>query len=218
MKTLMTYLEDYTPFLGDNFFSAGAHVLLYPDHKHSQEKMMRDFWIKQFKELESLRNEFAEKYKNFITVAINELSKNQENAGLMKNFPKSIHLVSQSIVANDTIFFVINEQWQMPIRFLAKNTSGDDSAIKKLHNIAYIVNAPGKSVAYERRLADNINNGIFRNAQISDYMTANKLDKPTLVRKSDKNTFVLKNETMVLTFTIQQVPPQFRPQYIDKTQ
>jgi hypothetical protein len=141
----------------------------------------------------------------------------KRNNDARKNFPKSIHLVSQSIVANDVIFFVIDEQWQMPIRFLAKNKNGNETAIKKLHNIAYVANAPGKKVLYDKQLADNINNGLFKNPKIANYMETNKLDKPTLVRKSKDGILVLESGTIIKDILIQKVPTQHQSLYTDKT-
>ena len=52
-----------------------------------------------------------------------------------KNFPISIHLVSQTLPASTgDIFFIIDGCWDMPIRFKVWD-NGVETAIKKLHNI-----------------------------------------------------------------------------------
>ena len=130
---------------------------------------------------------------------------------------KSIHLVSESIVANDVIFLVLDEQWQTPIRFQAKNLEGEETSIKKLHNIAYIINAPGKKVEYSKNLANDINNGIFRKHLVASYMKTNKLDKPTLVKKTKDGILVLRNEIPIKTCLVGNVPTQYKSMYIDKT-
>ena len=106
----------------------------------------------------------------------------------------------------------------MPIRFYAKNRKGKDSPIKKLHNIAYIVNAVGKKIMHDSKTADSINNWAFKKKGIADYMKTNKLTKPTLVQKSKDGSFVLKNEIPVMPILIINVPSQYRSLYIDKTQ
>jgi hypothetical protein len=141
----------------------------------------------------------------------------QEKPNDIKKCLKSIPLVSQSIVANDAIFFVFDEHWQTPIRFRAKNKNGEETTIKKLHNIAYIVNAPQKKVNYDKNLANNINNGLFKNKTIASYMKTNGFKKPTLVQKSESGILVLKNEIPVEVLTIQKVPTQYQSFYIDKT-
>ncbi|MFA5925600.1 MAG: hypothetical protein WC831_01590 [Parcubacteria group bacterium] len=130
---------------------------------------------------------------------------------------KSIHLVTKSVAVENVIFLVLDERFEMPIRFDTKNRKGEDTTIKKLHDIAYFVNAPGKRVGYSERLADNINNGIFKKRPIKDYMKTNKFEKPTLVQKSeDGNILVLKNEILIKTMLINAVPTQYQSLYKDK--
>ena len=43
-----------------------------------------------------------------------------ENILKQKNLPKSIYLVTSSIVANDTIFLVLDGRFEIPTRFAAK--------------------------------------------------------------------------------------------------
>ena len=81
------------------------------------------------------------------------------------------------------------------------------------------MNAPNKKVPYNKKLADNINNGLFKKTRIAKYMNTNKLKKPTLVQKSEKdNLLVLKNDILVKTDLIKNaVPSQYQSLYIDKT-
>ncbi len=136
----------------------------------------------------------------------------------VKNYPKSIHLITPSVAVGDTIFLVLDEQYEHPVRF-ATFHNGNDTAIKKLHNIAYMANAPGKMVPYNEGLAKSINNDLFKKRAVKKYMQTNKLDKPTLVRKSETgNLLVLKNDTVVKTSLIAALPSQFQYLYKDKTQ
>lgn len=141
----------------------------------------------------------------------------EEQNARPQNTLKSIYLVSKSIAGNDTIFLVLDEQWEMPIRFSVLH-NGIETAIKKLHNIAYPTpNAPNKKVEYNKNLADNINNGLFKNKKIRDYMKTNKLKKPTIVKKTKDNCLVLSGEISVKEIPFEQIPPQHRSIYIDKT-
>ncbi|HEX8974825.1 MAG TPA: hypothetical protein VF817_05100 [Patescibacteria group bacterium] len=135
-----------------------------------------------------------------------------------KNSLKSIHLVTESLIAQGSIFLVVDEHFEMPIRFEAKNYQGSDTAIKKLHDIAYMVNVPGKMVRYDKNDANNINNGIFKKRALVKYMSTNKITKPTLVEKSkDSNILVLKNEILVKDILINAVPTQYQSLYVEKT-
>jgi len=135
---------------------------------------------------------------------------------------QSIHLITESIVIEKckTIFLVLDEHFEMPIRCAVWNKrTGELTYIAKLYNIAYVANVPGKMVEYDKRLADNINNGLFKKRRIAEYMKLNKLKKPTLVQKAeDGNYLALRDEIPVKIGTIQTiVPPQYRSLYIDKT-
>lgn len=131
---------------------------------------------------------------------------------------QSIHLVTESIVLKNVLFLVLDEHFEMPIRCEIKNNDGKDAYIEKLHNIAYIVDAPKKKVSYNKNLADCINNGLFRKRLIARYMKTNNFKKPTLVQKSkDANILVLKNEIVIKTALINSIPLQYQSLYIDKT-
>jgi hypothetical protein len=135
---------------------------------------------------------------------------------------QSIHLITETIAIEkcETIFLVLDEHFEMPIRCAVWNKrTGKLAYIAKLYNIAYFVNAPGKKVEYDKRWADNINNGLFKIRRVAEYMKKNKLKKPTLVKKAEKgNYLVLSDEIPVKIGTIQTiVPPQYKSLYIDKT-
>jgi len=134
-----------------------------------------------------------------------------------ENHLKSLHLVAHSLEPKDVIFLVLDGLYDKPIRCSVKNKSGYPTYIKKLYDIAYIVNVPGKRVDYDKRLADCINNGLFRKKRVRNYMKTNKLKKPTLVQKSDDNTLVLKGEVPVKTELVKNIPYQHQSLYIDKT-
>jgi hypothetical protein len=100
-----------------------------------------------------------------------------------------------------------------------KNHNGDYTYIRKLFNLAYRFDVPKTKVPYSERLADDINNGLFKRRPIKKYMETNKLNKPTLVQKSeDKDILVLKDEeTQIKAILINEVPSQYQYLYIDKT-
>lgn len=135
-----------------------------------------------------------------------------------KNFPKSLYLVTTKLETFDVIFLVFNELYDMPIRCEVKNYYGADTYLKKLYNIAYIVDAPGKWVGYDKKLADEINNGLFRRKKVKQLMRTNNFEKPTLVQKSeDKKSLVLKDDIQVKTILVKNIPVQYQSLYIDKT-
>lgn len=132
---------------------------------------------------------------------------------------QSIQLVTASLEPTTVIFLVIDGNFRQPSRCTIKNEVGKLTYIKKLYDIAYIVDVPGKKVAYDEGLADNINNGLFKRRMIKNYMRTNGIrKKPTLVQKSeDKKTLVLKNEIQVETMLVKNIPVQFQYLYKDKT-
>lgn len=147
-----------------------------------------------------------------------ESSSKSNSADTDKAYPKSIHLVTKSIVLDYAIFLVIDEQFDMPERFSTVNDEGNPTYITKLYNIAYMADVPDKKVKYSKRLADDINNGLFRHRKIASYLKSNGLKKPTLVKKSeDDKILVLNNDTPVKDILIHEVPTQFRYLYLDKT-
>jgi len=135
-----------------------------------------------------------------------------------KNHLESINLVTGSLEPQDVIFLVLDRRYEMPIRCSVSNHQGKPTYIKKFYNIAYIADAPGKKVAYDKYLADCINNGLFGRKSIKKYMQTNKLKKPTLVQKSEEgNILVLRNDIPVQTILIKNIPSQYQSLYIDKT-
>jgi hypothetical protein len=131
---------------------------------------------------------------------------------------RSISLVTASLEPSGVIFMVLDKNFHVPIRFAVKNAKGETTYVKKLYDIAYLANAPGKMVNYDRKLADGINNGLFRKRPVKRFMTTNKFPKPTLVQKSeDKRTLVLRNEVTVETLLIKNTPTQYQYLYTDKT-
>lgn len=135
-----------------------------------------------------------------------------------KKYLKSLHLLTRSLEPEDVIFLVVDEHYSIPIRFLVKNKYGQPTYIKKLYDIAYMVNVPNKKVPYTKRAADGINNGLFKKKSLKKYMLTNKLKKPTLVQKSeDGKLLVLKNDIEIRTGKIEHVPTQHKSFYIDKT-
>src|SRR3989344_1656593 len=132
---------------------------------------------------------------------------------------KSIHLITDSLEPKNAIFLVLDKLFEMPIRCEIKNAEGKPTYIKKLYDIAYIVNAPNKKVDYDRNIADSINNGLFRKKTVAKYMKTNKFQKPTLVKKSKDGILVLNSEDVsVKTGLVKNdVPIQHQSRYIDKT-
>ena len=156
--------------------------------------------------------------ENYIDQTTPALSQNK--------YLKSIYLITPSVALSEVIFLVLDEYFDLPIRFATANKKGDPTSIKKLHDIAYSFYSAdsyppdglGKKVDYSKRLADNINNGLFKKRAVKAYMETNKLKKPTLVKMSeDKKILVLTNNTPVKTSTIKKVPLQFQSLYMDQT-
>ena len=130
---------------------------------------------------------------------------------------QSIDLVTSSVAVGSVIFMVLDERFNYPIRFATVNRQNKDTAIKKLHDIAYIKNVPGKKVTYEKKLADNINNGLFRKTEVAKYIKTNGFRKPTLVNKSRDGLLVLKSEIPIKTMLLNQVPSQRQSLHEDIT-
>ena len=171
-------------------------------------------------EFKDLRKCINKNYPKILTLEKNTSdTANDENQKSKNSYLKSIHLITSSIAVKDAIFLVLDENFELPIRFNVKNKDGDEAYIKKLHNIAYIADVQNMRVAYDKNLADSINNGLFRRRQIKKYMATNHLKKPTLVQKSENgNILVLKNEVPVKTMLIHKVPTQHLSLYLDKNQ
>lgn len=134
----------------------------------------------------------------------------------LHRYPKSLHLITESVAALNTIWLVLDERYNRPIRFSVNNNKGKETYIKKLYNISYFINAPRTRVDYDEVLANSINNSLFKVKQIADYIKSNNLDKPTIVKKSG-DILVLRSETPVYTILIKNVPQQYRNIYTDKT-
>lgn len=153
------------------------------------------------------------KYQNSLSPRINGGHDKQTRTSI-----QSIHLITESITSDDKVFVVLDEHYEKPFRMRTRNAKGQPTYIKKLHNIAYVANAPGKKVLYTENIARNINNALFRRRDVAKYMATNKLTKPTLVGKSEDGEYlVLKNESLVKTILIQKVPSQYESLYVDKT-
>jgi len=148
---------------------------------------------------------------------IKNIHSTNEKDGSRKEGLESLHLITESLEPNDKIWLVLDERFEMPIRFAVKNSKGESSAIKKLYDIAYLVNVPNKKVSYDRSIADGINNGLFKKRGVAKYMKTNKFKKPTLVQKSESKTLVLKNEIPIKTILVKNIPSQYKSLYIDKT-
>jgi|GEM_PF-4691112 len=148
-------------------------------------------------------------------VISSEDTENEEND---KKQLKSIHLITESVAIKNTIFLVIDERFSNPVRFSVFNNEGSETYIKKLHNIAYFASeAPDKIVDYNKNLANSINNVLFTKKAILEYIKTNKLNKPTLVQKSeDKKNLVLKGDVLVETILFNKVPTQYQYLYKDK--
>jgi len=161
--------------------------------------------------LKNIREEAKEKLK-FLREFKKEVP-NGRQFGDQRNL-RSIHLVTTTLLPKEgTIFLVFDESYQTPIRFLVKNKEGEESTIKKLYRIAYIVDVKESQVPYTERLADNINNGLFKKHRGSDYMRTNKIGKkPTLVKKVG-NFLVLNNEILIKTQLVKEVPLQYQSLY-----
>lgn len=170
------------------------------------------------KPIEPEFSRLCKEYERKVDEKLRENNKEGQPSSQDKSHLKSIHLVTTSLEPTSVIFLVLDELFEMPIRCAVWNDKGKVVYIKKLYDIAYFVNAPGKKVDYDRNLADSINNGLFRRRRVAKYMKTNKFIKPTLVQKSeDKRSLVLKGEVPVLTVLAKSIPLQYQSLYIDKT-
>jgi len=199
-------IEEVMINLGNkNHISLSKYVVGAKEHFSDLKDLIREF---------SNDNGLEKDKKAYL---LTEAEKNQGNLSTFKTL-ESIHLITESLEPTKVIFLVLNQLFDRPIRCAVKNNNGDDTYMKKLYNISYIVNAPGKRVEYNKNLADNINNGLFRRKEIADYMRTNKLKKPTLVQKSENDEIlVLKGEVLLKTELIKNIPSQCKNLYIDKT-
>lgn len=158
---------------------------------------------------------------NSIGFSVNKMRYQYREAKITKNKNslKSIHLVTESVAVKNIIFLVLDERFENPVLFSTKNNKGNESSIKKLHNIAYFADVPGKRVDYNKEVANNINNGIFKRKEVADYIKSNKLDTPTLVQKIevDGRKILALKSNIIKTLLINQIPTQYRTLYIHKT-
>ncbi|MEK9207207.1 MAG: hypothetical protein AAB922_01915 [Patescibacteria group bacterium] len=181
----------------------------------TNDKIVEEINLDAINRLEEEKKSYIKQIPSYeFIINANEITK---EARVQNNGLKSIHLVTDSLEPQDAIFLVFDENYKISIRCSVKNRMGQPTYIKKLYDIAYFVNAPGKRVNYNKGLADNINNGLFRKREVNRYMKTNGYKKPTLVQKSKDNILVLKNEILVKTTLIKNIPYQFQSLYIDKT-
>ena len=160
--------------------------------------------------------DYATRVKNYLIMESTKDTDDEDND--IKKSLKSLHLVTNRLEPTDVIFLVLDRRFENPIRCEIKNNTGGTTYIKKLYDIAYIANAPGKRVDYDKKIADNINNGLFKMKEVSKYMRTNNFGKPTLVQKSKDDTLVLKSGIVsVKTELIKNIPSQLQYLYLDKT-
>ncbi len=128
-------------------------------------------------------------------------------------------LITDHLGAKNVIFLVLDRRFEIPVRCAVNNKRGTPAYIKKLYDIAYSWDVPNKKVRYDKSLASDINNALFRKRQVAKFMKTNKFEKPTLVQKSeDGESLVLKNDIEVKIGLIEHdVPLQNQSLYIDKT-
>ena len=226
------YLDDISGVLnkidGVEVINTRLHSQI-KDHQRQKERFGHNFILDDLDIILDLPSE--DELKNYVFLQISSLDElcrmrdiigeeiqNHTPIKEQKKSLKSMHLVTKSLEPTTVIFLVLDERFEMPIRFTVKNNGGYPTYIKKLYDIAYLVNAPNKKVNYDKNTANGINNGLFRKSAVAKYMKTNILNKPTLVLKSENKTLVLKNEILVKTGLVQHdVPIQYQSIYIDKT-
>ncbi|MFC1612731.1 hypothetical protein ACFL23_00150 [Patescibacteria group bacterium] len=197
-------------------------------HRGTENYEIKDINHNQFaenyKKTELIYTKFAKIYQERVgdKISINnqeeKLEKSNKENYKNNTFLQSIHLITTTLEPSDVIFLVLDRNFNIPTRCAVKNYKGTPAYIKKLYDIAYIADVPNKKVIYDKKLADNINNGLFRKRPIKKFMRTNKFKKPTLVQKSeDKKTLVLKNEIQVETILVKNIPLQYQYLYKDKT-
>ncbi len=219
VKPMLKEIEDAANRVSELFDQPQKLMLTAPLPPRISEAIQRNEMVG---EIRALRKE-VEKLTDNKTLATPQKSI-EENTEIQakqkdKNFLKSIHLVTNSLEPKSVIFLVLDEQFEMPVRCAVNNKKGTSTYIKKLYDIAYAWDVPNKKVGYDKSLADNINNGLFKKGRVAKYMRTNKLKKPTLVKKSeDGKSLVLKNDVPVKTGLVKHdVPIQHQSLYVEKT-
>jgi len=169
----------------------GHYILrseLYDDPKKEDE------WFKYEKKFNELLEDFGKSYDDFFTtvkktpstVALNDVAV-QGKSSLC-----SISLIAQTTepMAGGIIFLVLDGHFNKPIKCVAEH-HGHETYLTKLYHIA----SPWKlKLRYDGKLAENINNGLFKIVAVKKYMLAQRFAKPTLVKKSPENNFMLNSQ------------------------
>jgi hypothetical protein len=218
VERMEQFMDRYEPTLErtDAFMSEHESEQYKKEEAEKEEKLEH---IK--KEVEEIKRE---KNKNDVTTKIEITNWPAErikkaDEGTPKRGLKSIHLIGDSAEPYKLISLVLDGNFKHPIRFAVKNNQKKETSIKRLYDIAYAHNVPGKKVYYNENLASSINNDLFtKKKEIADYMKSNELSKPQLVMKSpDDDTLILKGVVLVETMRPAQVQTQYRPLYEAKT-
>lgn len=191
------------------FLNLNERIYKGGGRNHSKDEIqwaVEAYPVLDFRVIEELHGKILEKIRK------------QERSAIVKkgNYLKSIHLITETLNPTSVIFLVLDERYEAPVRCAAYK-KGCATYIKKLYDIAYLVNTPNKKVDYKESLSDAINNAPFRRRAIVTYMKTNKLKKPTLVQKAEyANILVLKGDILIKTLLIKNIPTQYQSLYTDK--
>jgi hypothetical protein len=176
-------------------------------------------------DISPMPDEFLVALVNFYPQKMIDIVVKKSNSSI-ENFPivelKSISLVTQKLALNccHFIFIVLDGRYDKPVKFNVKNNKGEETAVAKLYRLSYcrMADFPENHLDYDWNIADSINNGLFKNPFVKDYIKSNGFKKPTLVKKSDdKKELVLNDKIGIERELVKDIKDQYRYLYSDKT-
>jgi hypothetical protein len=211
------FMDRYEPMLEGVGAFMKEHESEQFKREEAEKKEKLEHITKEVEEITREKNKNDGITKIEITNWPAERTKKAEESGAKKSL-QSIHLIGDSAEPYNLISMVLDGDFRYPIRFAVKNKQKNETSIKKLYDIAYQHNVPGKKVYYNENLANSINNDLFtKKKKVADYIKSNSLSKPQLVMKSPDGTLILKGDVLVEIMRPAQVRAQDRHLYEAKT-
>lgn len=185
-------------------------------HNYGPQPQMRkdsQMWDNYKRELDALAVQFKNVYKSFVDIGQKELQGVNSTQDI--ETLKSIQLLGDRFDPTNSIYLILDGNFDTPISFFAVNREKQPTAIKQLYNLTRSVNAPESIVSNKGDVIKNINNGLFRNKQVSEYMKLKNFTKPTLVNKSKDGKFVVlnKGKVSVTMIRLPDIPLKYQDDY-----
>jgi hypothetical protein len=217
VERMEQFMDRYEPMLEGVGAFMKEHESEQFKREEAEKKEKLEHITKEVEEITREKNKNDGITKIEITNWPAERTKKAEESGAKKSL-QSIHLIGDSAEPYNLISMVLDGDFRYPIRFAVKNKQKNETSIKKLYDIAYQHNVPGKKVYYNENLANSINNDLFtKKKKVADYIKSNSLSKPQLVMKSPDGTLILKGDVLVEIMRPAQVRAQDRHLYEAKT-